>query len=112
MVAIAHHHHDQDSFHCHPDSDAVHADVAIGVVGQLLGRSHSVMRYRSPAQVRSAPLYQAPGLELFPRRECVVVLAGVKADALRLDAPALTLAAGADLWQLRGTAAELIVGVN
>jgi hypothetical protein len=55
------------------------------------------------------PLCQVLGLELFPLRECVVVLAGVKADACRVAAPALTPAAGADLGRLRETAIGLVV---
>jgi hypothetical protein len=55
------------------------------------------------------PLCQVLGLELFPLRECVVVLAGVKAGARRVAAPALTPAAGADLGRLRETAIGLVV---
>jgi hypothetical protein len=55
------------------------------------------------------PLCQVLGLELFPLRECVVVLAGVKADARGVAAPALTPAAGADLGRLRETAIGLVV---
>ena len=49
-------------------------------------------------------------LGLFPLRECVVVLAGVKAMVLRVAAPALTPAAGVDVGRLRGTAAGLVFG--
>src|SRR5262249_60619259 len=52
---------------------------------------------------RTVPLCQVLGLELFPRRECVVVLAGVKAGALRVAARPLTPAAGAEPGRLRGT---------
>ena len=67
------------------------------------GGSHD----RATSHVRpriSAPLCQVRGLARSPGRECVVVLAGVKADARRVAALALTPAAGADGRRLRGTA--------
>jgi hypothetical protein len=51
-------------------------------------------------------------LELFPRGECVVVLAVVKADALRVAAPALTPAAGGEVERRRGTASAAPVGAG
>jgi hypothetical protein len=46
---------------------------------------------------------------LFPRRDCVVVLAGVKAIARRVAAPALTPAAGGEVELRPGTAGPVVL---